>query len=179
MLHSRVLAITGLILLLGGAVSFFMPVGFIDVTDHSTHSVGPELEDCADIPLSIDYPTYANITVVFDQSADSGQREIWPITTYQTPTKTISETVRRLINQSEVMFTFGWRNATYLLFFVTGFKLRIFYHGEETVHVSVTVTRKVKLATYLSIGLMSASIVPFGALVVKWRSSRRSKRPLD
>ncbi|MFW9803976.1 MAG: hypothetical protein ACFFFC_15040 [Candidatus Thorarchaeota archaeon] len=178
MLRSRVLAIIGLVLLLGGAVSFLMPVGFIDVTDHTTHSAGPELEDCVDIPLSIDYPTYANITVVFDQSAYLGQREIWPITTYQTPTKTIGETVRRFTNQSEVMFTFGWRNATYLLF-VTGFKLRIFYHGEETVEVSVTVTRKVKLATYLSIGLMAASIVPFGALVVKWRSSRRSKRSLD
>ena len=177
--RTRILAIIGLALLLGGGASFFLPVGFIPVTDHSTHSVGPELNDNVDIPLSIDFPTYANITVEFDQSSDSGQREVWPITTYQYPTKTIGETVRRFVNQSEVTFTFGWRNATLLLFFVTGFTLRIFYHGPEAVDVSVTVIRKAKLAAYLSIGLMAASIVPFGVLVVRWRSSRKSKSSLD
>jgi len=151
----------GLTLLLSGGICLILPIELVVAHSQTSYQVGPDPEDCADIPLGIMYGQSAQVTVVFDEEAESGQREIWPITWYQFPTKTVGETVRRFVNQSQVTFSYGWENATYLPFFVTGFAIRVFYQGNETVGVSLTVTRLDRPMVYLGMGMFAMSIVLF------------------
>jgi len=164
----------GLILLLSSGICLVLPVELVVAHEQTSYQVGPDLEDSVDIPLRIIYGQSAQITAVFDTEAESGRREIWPITNYRYPTKTLSESVRRFINQSQVTFRYGWENATYLPIFVTGFVVRVFYEGNETVDVSLTVMKLARPTVYIGIGMFAMSMVLFvGALLLHRRESFR------
>jgi len=168
------LVAAGLILLLSSGICLFLPIELVVAHDQTSFQVGPQLEDSVDIPLGIIYGQSAQVTVVFDAAAESGWREIWPITNYQFPTKTLSETVRRFINQSQVTFSYGWENASYLPFFVTGFVIRVFYQGNETVGVSLTVTKWGRPTVYVGMGMFAMSIVLFcGVALLRRRDPHR------
>ena len=166
------LVAVGLTLLLSGGICLVLPIELAVAHSQTSYQVGPDLEDNVDIPLGIMYGQSAQVTVVFEAGAESGQREIWPITYYQFPTKTVGETVRRFINQTQVTFRYGWENATYLPIFVTGFAIRLFYEGNETVEVSLTVTKTGRPTVYIGIGMFAMSIVLFlGVMLLRRNES--------
>lgn len=164
------LVTAGLLLLLSGGICLVLPFELVVAHNQTSYQVGPDLEDSIDIRLGIMYGQSAQVTVVFAAEAETGLREIWPITWYRFPTKTVGETVRRFTNQSEVTFRYGWENATYLHVFLTGFVIRVFYEGNETVEVSVTVTILGRPTFYVGIGMFAVSLVLFfGAVLLRRR----------
>ena len=51
-------------------------------------------------------------------------------------------------------FTFGWENVRLIPIFVTGFLVRIFYFGTESVSVDVYIIRLGNLVTLIGLGLL-------------------------
>ncbi|MHA1481246.1 MAG: hypothetical protein ACTSQZ_07480, partial [Candidatus Thorarchaeota archaeon] len=95
--------------------------------------------DTVDVDLSIARNRSVHVTVTFNESANSGETQVWPIITYMYPTKEIGETVARYVDIHFLRFNFGWINSTYSRLFLIGFAVRIFYDGSEPVSLNVTI----------------------------------------
>jgi hypothetical protein len=112
-----------------------------------------------DIKLLLIPGEAVDVTIKFDSNVDPSLCEVWGIITYQYPTKSVGETPEslRFGNQLEVDFIFGWKDVQLIPIFVTGFIIRIFYWGEETILVDVTLTRLGNAFSYTGIGLVGFS----------------------
>jgi hypothetical protein len=107
-----------------------------------------------DIPLRISYGESVRVIVEFDSSATPDDCRVWALVHYQYPTKVIIETAIRLERQREVSFTFGWDNVRLIPVFVTGFIVRLFYLGTDSVSVDVVVTSLTNLVTLTGLGFL-------------------------
>jgi hypothetical protein len=85
---------------------------------------------------------------------------VWALVFYQYPTKTIIETAIRFEGQREVSFEFGWENVRLIPVFVTGFMVRLFYLGADSVSVDVVVTSLANLVTLTGLGFLVILVVP-------------------
>lgn len=96
--------------------------------------------DTVDVDLNIVRNRSVLVTVTFNESANSGETQIWPMITYKTLTKIVGEPVARYVDIHFVRFNFGWVNATRFIF-VLGyeFAVRIFYDGSEPASVNITI----------------------------------------
>ena len=147
------LLVVGLLLFLSGN---FLPIRFPLWSSQYTFEIGPwdSSSESVDIPLSIFYGESVSVIVEFDSSATPDDCWVWALVNYQYPTKGIGETAIRLEGQREVGFTFGWENVRLIPVFVTGFIVRLFYLGTESVSVDVVVTRLVNLVTLTGLGFL-------------------------
>jgi hypothetical protein len=141
-----------LFVLIGNFLSIRVPV----LSSQHTYEIGPGgfSPDSVDIPLGIFYGESVSVIVEFDSSATPGDCLVWALVNYQYPTKGISEAAIRLEGQREMYFTFGWENVRLIPIFVTGFLVRIFYFGTESVSVDVSITRFGNLVTLTGLGLL-------------------------
>ena len=147
------LLVVGLLLFLSGN---FLPIRFPLWSSQYTFEIGPwdSSSESVDIPLSIFYGESVSVIVEFDSSATPDDCWVWALVNYQYPKKGIGETAIRLEGQREVGFTFGWENVRLIPVFVTGFIVRLFYLGTESVSVDVVVTRLVNLVTLTGLGFL-------------------------
>ncbi len=72
--------------------------------------------DTVDVDLNIARNRNVLVTVTFNESANSGETQIWPMITYKGPTKTVTENEVRYVDIHFVRFNFGWMNATRFIF---------------------------------------------------------------
>jgi hypothetical protein len=144
--------VVGLFLLLAG---IFLPIRFPLWTSQNTVEIGPS--GSIDIPVNLLYGESLTIRVSFDDSADPEGCWVWALVNYQYPTKGISETALRFEGHREVDFMFGWENVRLIPIFVTGFVLRLFYYGTNTVTVDVIVTSLANVIVATGVGLISVS----------------------
>jgi len=134
----------------------FIPIRAPVLSIQHTYDIGPgdSSSDTVDIPLNIFYGESVSVSVEFDSSATPDDCWVWALVDYQYPTKGISETAIRLEGQCEMSFTFGWENVRLIPVFVTGFTIRIFYLGTESVSVDILITRLGNLVTLTGFGLI-------------------------
>ena len=134
----------------------FLPIRVPVLISQHTYEIGPggSSPDSVDIPLGIFYGESVSVIVEFDSSATPDDCLVWALVNYQYPTKGISEAAIRLEDQREMSFTFGWENVRLIPIFVTGFLVRIFYFGTESVSVDVSITRLGNLVTLTGLGLI-------------------------
>ena len=96
--------------------------------------------DTVDVDLKIFRNRSVLVTVTFNESADSGETQVWPIITYHGLTKTVIENEVRYVDIHFVRFNFGWMNTTRsILVLGYEFAVRIFYDGSEPASVNVTI----------------------------------------
>ncbi len=150
------LLVAGLLLVLAGS---FLPIRFPIWSSQSTLEMGLAPQDNIDIPVSIPHGWSLWINVIFDDSAVPEDCWVWTQVDYRYPTKYIGETAIRLEGQREVSFTFGWENVRLIPIFVTGFMVRLFYLGSETVTVNVTISSLATVATVVGLGLILVSVL--------------------
>ena len=151
--QSQWLLVVGLLLFLSGN---FLPIRFPIWSSQYTFEIGPwgSSSENVDIPLSIFYGESVSVIVEFDSSATPEDCWVWALVFYQYPTKGISETAIRLEGQQEVSCTFGWENVRLIAIFVTGFMVRLFYLGTDSVSVDVVVTSLANLVTLTGLGFL-------------------------
>lgn len=149
----KVLLVVGVLFVLTGN---FLAVRVPVLDSQHTYEIGPgdSSPDSVDIPLGIFYGESVSVIVEFDSSATPDDCLVWALVNYQYPTKGISEAAIRLEGQSEMSFTFGWENVRLIPIFVTGFLVRIFYFGTESVSVDVYIIRLGNLVTLIGLGLL-------------------------
>ncbi len=147
------LLVVGLILLLSGN---FLPIRFPLWSSQYTFEIGPwdSSSESVDIPLSIFYGESVRVTVEFNSSATPDDCWVWALICYQYPTQGICHSAIRLEGQREVIFTFGWENVRLIPVFVTGFTIRLFYLGTDSVSVDVVVTSLANLVTLTGLGVL-------------------------
>ena len=147
------LLVAGLILFLSGN---FLPIRFPMWSSQYTFEIGPwdSSSESVDIPLSIFYGESVRVIVEFDSSATPDDCWVWALVCYQYPTQVIIETAIRLEGQREISFTFGWENVRLIPVFVTGFTVRPFYCGIDSVSVDVAVTSLANLVTLTGLGFL-------------------------
>lgn len=97
-------------------------------------------EDSVDVDFTLSPNESVLVTVIFNDTSISGMHDVWPMTNYHYPTKTVSECPLRFEHVYNVTFLFGWENVTLSPLFLTGFTIRIFYSGSSAVMVNVTLT---------------------------------------
>jgi len=95
--------------------------------------------DTVDVDLKIFRNRSVIVTVTFNESAISGETQVWPMITYNYPTKTIGGPVARYVDIHFVRFNFGWMNTTRLTLLGCAFAVRIFYDGSEPASVNITI----------------------------------------
>jgi hypothetical protein len=141
----KLLLVVGVLFVLTGTfLSIRVPV----LSSQHTYEIGPGgiSPDSVDIPLGIFYGESVSVIVEFDSSTSPDDCLVWALVNYQYPTKGISEAAIRLEGQREMSFTLGWEN--------TGFLVRIFYFGTESVSVDVSITRFGNPVTLTGLGLL-------------------------
>ncbi|MDH4213945.1 MAG: hypothetical protein OEV85_08490 [Candidatus Thorarchaeota archaeon] len=148
----RQLLLLGLVLLLVGSL---LQIRFPLWTSQYTFEISAS--GSIDIPVSLLYGESLEIRVSFNESADPEDCWVWALVNYQYPTKGISETALRFEGQREVDFTFGWEDVRLIPVFVTGFVLRLFYYGTNTVAVDVIITSLTNMIVATGVGLLSIS----------------------
>ncbi len=143
----------GLLLFLSGN---FLPIRFPIWSNQYTFEIGPwdSSSESVDVPLNIFYGESMSVIVEFDGSATPDDCVVWALVCYQYPTKGICETAIRLEGQREVSFTFGWEDVRLIPVFVTGFTIRLFYTGTDSVSVDVVVTSLANLVTLTGLGFL-------------------------
>ena len=153
------LLVVGLILFLSGN---FLPIRFPLWSSQYTFEIGPwdSSSMSVDIPLRISYGESVRVIVEFDSSATPDDCRVWALVFYQYPTKLIIEAAIRLEGQREVSFTFGWADVSLIPVFVTGFMVRLFYGGTNSVSVDVVVTSLANLVTLTGLGFLIILVVP-------------------
>jgi hypothetical protein len=149
----KLLLVVGVLFVLTGN---FLPIRIPVLSSQHTYEIGPggSSPDSVDIPIGIFYCKSVSVTVEFDSSATPDDCLVWALVNYQYPTKGISEAAIRLEGQREMSFTFGWENVRLIPIFVTGFLVRIFYFGTESVSVDVSITRLGNLVTLTGLGIL-------------------------
>ncbi len=80
---------------------------------------------------------------------------------YQYPTKGVGETVLRFDGQQEVIFSLGWENVGFIPILVTGFVIRLFYYGSDSVPVDVVIKKVVNPVTFTGLGFMCWKLVSY------------------
>lgn len=157
--RSQWLLVIGLLLFLSGN---FLPIRFPIWSSQYAFEIGPwdSSSESVDIPLRIPYGESVRVIVAFDSSATTDDCVVWALVFYQYPTKGISETAIRLEGQREVSFEFGWENVRLIPVFVTGFMVRLFYLGADSVSVDVVVTSLANLVTLTGLGFLVILVVP-------------------
>jgi hypothetical protein len=161
MLREQTLALSGLIILLMGGLFLAEPSNVFLGKDSTILEINPLPFNSADLEIHLSYRESANITVVFAEEASAHRREVWPVITYSFPTKTLGETPVRFINQSVVFFILGWQNVSYSTLFITGFMIRLFYHGNESTSANVTITKTGGSLVTAGVALLLISAIPF------------------
>ncbi|MEE9353742.1 MAG: hypothetical protein V3U94_04895 [Candidatus Thorarchaeota archaeon] len=143
----------GLLLFLSGN---FLPIRFPLWSSQYTFEIGPwdSSSESVDIPLSILYSESVRVIVEFDSSATPDDCVVWALICYQYPTKGICHSAIRSEGQREAIFTFGWENVRLIPLFVTGFTIRLFYTGTDSVSVDVVVTSLANLVTLTGLGVL-------------------------
>ena len=156
--RSQWFLVAGLLLFLGGN---FLPIRFPLWSSQYTFEIGPgdSSSESVDIPLKIFYGESASVKVEFDSSATTDDCVVWALVYYQYPTQVIIETAIRLEGQREVSFTFGWEDVNLIPVFVTGFMVRLFYLGTDSVSVDVVVTSLANLVTLTGLGFLVTLVV--------------------
>ena len=151
--QSKLLLAIGLLLVLVGN---YLPIRVPMMSNQYSYEIGPgnSSSESVDIPLRLFYGESVSVIVEFDSVAISDDCGVWALVNYQYPTKGVSETAIRLEGQREMSFTFGWENIRLLPVFVTGFIVRLFYLGTESVSVDVSITRLVNLVTLTGFGFL-------------------------
>ncbi len=147
------LLVVGLLLFLSGN---FLPIRFPIWSSQYTFEIGPwdSSSGSVDIPLRIFYGESVSVIVEFDSSATTDDCVVWALICYQYPTQGICHSAIRLEGQREAIFTFGWENVRLIPFFVTGFTVRLFYTGTDSVSVDVVVTSLANLVTLTGLGFL-------------------------
>lgn len=171
------LLVVGLIILLSGGLLLAAPDNEVVAQYKTVLEVNPMPFNSADLAIRLGYGQSAKITVVFDENSSSYQREVWPVISYSFPTKTVSETPVRFVNESVVCFELGWKNTSYMDIFVTGFSIRVFYFGNNPTSVNVTVTKTGNPLTEAGIGMLVTSAIPFWAILAVSRQTALPKNP--
>jgi len=116
------------------------------------------------------------VIVEFDSSATTDDCVVWALVFYQYPTKTIIETAIRFEEQREVSFEFGWADVSLIPVFVTGFMIRLFYSGTDSVSVDVVVTSLTNLVTLTGLGFLVTLVVPIVKPVIINRFGKQRKQ---
>ena len=149
----KLLLVVGVLFVLTGN---FLPIRVPVLNSQHTYRIGPggSSPDSVDIPLGIFYGESVSVIVEFDSSTSPDDCLVWALVNYQYPTKGISEAAIRLEGQREMSFTLGWENVRLIPIFVTGFLVRIFYFGTESVSVDVSITRFGNPVTLTGLGLL-------------------------
>ncbi len=173
--RSQWLLAVGLLLFLSGN---FLPIRFPIWSSQYTFEIGPgdSSSMSVDIPLRIFYSESVSVMVEFDSSATTGDCVVWALVYYQYPTKVIIETAIRLEGQREVSFAFGWENVGLIPVFVTGFMVRLFYLGTDTVSVDVVVTSLANLVTLTGLGFLVILVLPILKPVIINRFGKQRKQ---
>ncbi|MCK5302540.1 MAG: hypothetical protein KAJ96_05300 [Candidatus Thorarchaeota archaeon] len=114
--------------------------------------------------------------VEFDSSTTTDDCVVWALVFYQYPTKGIIETAIRLEGQREVSFEFGWENVRLIPVFVTGFMVRLFYLGADSVSVDVVVASLANVVTLTGLGFLGTLVVPILKPVIINRFGRQRKQ---
>ena len=117
-----------------------------------------------------------SVIVEFDSSAISDDCEVWALVCYQYPTQVIIEAAIRFEGQREVSFIFGWENVRLIPVFVTGFTVRLFYLGTDSVSVDVAVTSLANLITLTGLGFLVILVVPILKPVIVNRFGKPRKK---
>lgn len=164
MSREQILALIGLIILLIGGLFLAEPSNVVIGENSTTLEVEPLPFNSADLEIHLTYRESANITIIFAEEAAANQREVWPVIAYRFPTKSVWETPVKFINQSVVIFVLGWQNASHLTAFVTGFMIRLFYHGNESISANVTIVKSGGLLVAPGMALFLASAIPLWTL---------------
>ena len=148
----------GLLLFFSGN---FLPIRFPLWSSQYTFEIGPwdSSSESVDIPLSIFYGESVRVIAEFDSSATPDDCVVWALICYQYPTKGICHSAISLEGQREAIFTFGWENVRLIPFFVTGFTVRLFYTGTDSVSVDVVVTSLANLVTLTGLGFLVTLVV--------------------
>ena len=169
------LLVVGLLLFLSGN---FLPIRFPIWSSQYTFEIGPwdSSSESVDIPLRISYGDSVRVIVEFDSSATTDDCVVWALVFYQYPTKGIIETAIRLEGQREVSFEFGWENVRLIPVFVTGFMVRLFYLGADSVSVDVVVTSLANLVTLTGLGVLVTLAITILKPVIINRFSRQRKQ---
>jgi hypothetical protein len=160
--RSKLFLIVGLLFVLIGN---YLPIRFPILNIQHSFEIGPGdfSSESVDIPLSIFYGESVSVTVEFDSFATPDDCWVWTVVNYQYPTKGVSETAIRLEGQREVSFTFGWEIVHLIPIFVTGFMVRLFYLGIDSVSVDVSILRLGNLVTLTGLGFL----VILAAIILK------------
>jgi hypothetical protein len=148
----------------------FLPVRSHIWTNQETFEIGPwdSSSGSVDIPFGLFYSESVDVLVEFGSSATPANCVVWVLVNYQYPSKSLSEATLRFDGQQEVSFSFGWENVRYIPIFVTGFMIRLFYMGPDTVSVDVVITRIVNPITVTGLGFLAYSItVILGPIIIK------------
>ena len=173
--RSQWLLVIGLLLFLSGN---FLPIRFPIWSSQYTFEIGPwdSSSESVDIPLSILYGDSVSVIVEFDSSATPDDCVVWALVQYQYPTQGICHSTTRLEGQREATFTFGWENVRLIPFFVTGFTVRLFYTGTDSVSVDVVITSLVNLVTLTGLGFLVILVVPILKPVMINRFGKQRKQ---
>ena len=169
------LLVVGLLLFLSGN---FLPIRFPIWSSQYTFEIGPwdSSSESVDIPLRISYGDSVRVIVEFDSSTTTDDCVVWALVFYQYPTKGIIETAIRLEGQREVSFEFGWENVRLIPVFVTGFMVRLFYLGADSVSVDVVVASLANVVTLTGLGFLGTLVVPILKPVIINRFGRQRKQ---
>ena len=169
------LLVVGLLLFLNGN---FLPIRFPLWSSQYTFEIGPwdSSSESVDIPLNIFYGESVSVKVEFDSSANTDDCVVWALVYYQYPTQVIIEPAIRLEGQREIIFTFGWKNVRLIPVFVTGFAVRLFYLGTDSVSVDVVVTSLANLVTLTGLGFLVILVVPIIKPVIINRFGKQRKQ---
>jgi len=170
----QLLLVVGLLLFLSGN---FLPIRFPIWSSQYTFEIGPwdSSSESVDIPLRIFYGESVSVIVEFGSSATTDDCVVWALVFYQYPTKTIIETAIRFEGQREASFEFGWENVRLIPVFVTGFMVRLFYLGADSVSVDVVVTSLANLVTLTGLGFLVILVVPILKPVIINRFGKQRK----
>jgi hypothetical protein len=153
-------------MILAGVICLYEPLRVVTAYQQFSKSVGPGIYNSIDIPLDISQGQSAYVTITFEEKAETDQREVWPMIFYTFPTKGVLEAVARFINQSEVRFIIGFENASYSHVFISGFIIRVFYHGSTAVLANFTIVRLENPTKAVGIGLLLVSAIPLWSIVI-------------
>jgi hypothetical protein len=173
--RSQWLLAVGLLLFLSGN---FLPIRFPIWSSQYTFEIGPwdSSSESVDIPLSILYGESVRVIVEFDSSATPDDCVVWALICYQYPTKGICHSAIRSEGQRKAIFTFGWENVRLIPFFVTGFTIRLFYTGTDSVSVDVVVTSLANLVTLTGLGFLVTLTVTILKPAIINRFSKQRKQ---
>lgn len=173
--RSQWLLVVGLLLFLSGN---FLPIRFPIWSSQDTFEIGPwdSSSESVDIPLRISYGESVRVIVEFDSSATPDDCRVWALVFYQYPTKIVIEAAIRLEGQREVSFEFGWADVSFIPVFVTGFMIRLFYSGTDSVSVDVVVTSLTNLVTLTGLGFLITLVVPILKPVIINRFGKQKKQ---